>query len=612
MNSLTRKVVSAAVLLIVLLAAIPPSATAPDTDTDGDGLPDAWETSAGRAYGCDPRHADLLVYTIERSTMTDKVTDTINHATAFFNALNVGNPDGQRGIRLHVIRGPKTTDQNSSYSDLAKTYLPASLKGRAHFNVFSNDPGGQTNGNASISGVAEFGWNSFVHELGHQLGLNHEAIGFKVQSPVHASLMNYAYLDGFNGNENAIQFSDGRFASLRMTETSLDETLPFPIASLQFLANDPYRFAMKAVGSRTQVDWNRNGIFGEKGVRADINYQPSSWLGDRIKIEASLTAPAGAYVNKDFYVAYGVPAGRLRAIVLRKFLGGNRWGPRVATGLITAVGDPTLVADRGVLWVASQTPTGVDVVALQATGDGARVDGNLSATLPATRPARQPTLAVLDTRLVLFLHELGTNRVLALPYSGSGRTWGQEHDTGIKSLTTVGAAWHPIQHKAVIVATMNTNVKGRMAVYFRGVKDGLIDATGDDDWIGGKDGGNATIARPAVLVDTSRDAGPAGRVYAYYAASNPGLPVFFSMQVADKHFNGGWLERSAYDQWTITASAPAAVLGPTGEIAYCYRDQSNGMLNCSFAGSGVEPGEMGDADEVSFIRLQGLKRSLGR
>ncbi|HWW86864.1 MAG TPA: hypothetical protein VNZ26_24885, partial [Vicinamibacterales bacterium] len=63
---------------------------------------------------------------------------------------------------------------------------------------------------------------------------------------------------------------------------------------------------------------------------------------------------------------------------------------------------------------------------------------------------------------------------------------------------------------------------------------------------------------------------------------------------------------------TITASAPAAVLGPTGEIAYCYRDQSNGMLNCSFAGSGVEPGEMGDADEVSFIRLQGLKRSLGR
>ena len=66
-------------------------------------------------------------------------------------------------------------------------------------------------------------------------------------------------------------------------------------------------------------------------------------------------------------------------------------------------------------------------------------------------------------------------------------------------------------------------------------------------------------------------------------------------------------QRSAYDQWTITTSAPAAAVSPSGEITYCYRDQSNGMLNCSFAGSGVEPGEMGDADEVTFIRNQGLK-----
>ena len=79
-----------------------------------------------------------------------------------------------------------------------------------------------------------------------------------------------------------------------------------------------------------------------------------------------------------------------------------------------------------------------------------------------------------------------------------------------------------------------------------------------------------------------------------------------------ENFNGGWLERSAYDQWTISASAPAAALSPTGEIAYCYRDRSNSMLNCSFAGSGIEPGEMGDADEVTFIRTHGLKQSLAR
>lgn len=608
MNSRTRNVSRFVALLLALLPILWTSSAASDGDADGDGLPDSWEASAGRAFGCDPRHADLLVYTVERTSMTAKVDETIRRATAFYDGMNVGNPDGRRGIHLHVIRGPRTTS-TSDYVDLMRTYLPGPLKGRAHFEVFSDDPGGQTNGNASISGVSEFGWNSFVHELGHQLGLDHEARGFKVQSPLHASLMNYSYLDGFDGDPNGVHYSDGRFAKLRMKETDLDETLPFPIDALRFLAADPYHFALKAAGSSTQVDWNRNGIFGEKGVRADINYQPSSYLGDRMKVESIATAPVGAYAGRDFFVAYGVPAGGGRAIVLRKFLGGNRWGPRVATGLVNAVGDPTFVADRGVLWVASQTSTGVRVVALRPSGDGARPDDHLSAAFPAARPPRQPTLAMLDGQLLLFLHEIGTNRVFAMAYSGAGR-WGEARDTGIRSLTAVGVAWHPIRRQAVIVATANTNAKGRLVAYFRGVAAGQVAPAGTEDWIGGPGGPNATIARPAVFVDTGRDAGPGGRVYAYYAASQPGLPAFFSMQIADKSFGGGWLERSAYDQWTITATAPAAAMASDGTIAYCYRDASNGMLNCAFGGDGVEPGEMGDFDEVTFIRAQGLRESL--
>src|SRR5471032_516734 len=117
-------------LLIIVTSMNRPSNAAPGVDADHDGLPDAWETSAGRAFGCDPRHADLLVYAVERTTMTAKVNETIAKATAFFDGLQVTNPDGRRGIHLRVIRGPKTT-RPESYQDLMKVYLPPALRGRA-------------------------------------------------------------------------------------------------------------------------------------------------------------------------------------------------------------------------------------------------------------------------------------------------------------------------------------------------------------------------------------------------------------------------------------------------------------------------------------------------
>ena len=597
----------APLLLVALISTAGPSALS-DVDADNDGLADAWETTAGRAYGCDPRHADLLVYAVERTTMTAKVDETIARATAFFDRLRVDNPDGRPGIHLHVIRGPKTTN-GASYSDLMGIYLPPALRGRAHFHVFSDDPGGQTNGNASISGVAAIGWNSFVHELGHQLGLDHEARGFKIQSPLHASLMNYAYETTFNGSEDDVQFSDGRFAKWRMRETDLDETVPFPMSSVAFLGKDPYRFPLKADGANTQVDWNRNGIFGEKGVRADINYVDGTWLGDRTHLEASATAPIAAYLGHDLYLAYGVPPNRM--VVVRKQLGQDKWGPRIDTGLVNVVGDPTFVVQHGTLWVAAASQAGVNLVALRPSGDGARIESDLSTTLPSRAP-RQPTLAVLDDHLFLFLRDYRTGQVSYVRYGGTGQTWSDDRDLGLRSRTAPGVAWHPIRHQAAFVVTADANAPFRLALYFRGLTNGQLDTTGDWEWIGGANGGNAAAVRPAVLVDTTRDGGPNGRVYAYYRASIPNLPAFISMQVADHTFNGGWLERSAFDEWSTTASAPAAALNPSGDITYCYREQSNSMLTCSFNGTGIQDGEMGDFDELTFIRTHGLRESLAR
>ena len=115
-----------------------------------------------------------------------------------------------------------------------------------------------------------------MHELGHQLGLAHEPLGSGgVQSPIYASLMNYDYNYGFDGDVYKIQFSPGTFVKHKLNEASINETLPFPSTKLSFLTKGPYAFTIQADPASpltsTLVDFNRNGEFDERNVSADIN-----------------------------------------------------------------------------------------------------------------------------------------------------------------------------------------------------------------------------------------------------------------------------------------------------------------------------------------------------
>jgi hypothetical protein len=262
--------------------------------------------------------------------------------------------------------------------------------------------------------------------------------------------------------------------------------------------------------------------------------------------------------------------------------------------------------------VASATVAGTTaIVGFRPDGDGAKIDKGLGATLP-NRPLQNPTLAVLDDGLYLFLRAVATSRVGYRRYSGTGGAWDAEIITDLASKTAPGVAWNPLTHQAAIVTVKDANVPNRLVVNYRGLTNGHLDTAGTSDVMGGATGGTATQARPAVLVDTTRDAGASGRLYAYYMAGGAHDSAYFSMQIADRNFNGGWLERVAFDQWSTTASAPAAAMNSGGEIAYCYRNESDSVLKCSFRGTGIDPGEMGDADELTFIRTHGLKESLAR
>jgi hypothetical protein len=114
-------------------------------------------------------------------------------------------------------------------------------------------------------------WACFLHEFGHQVGLSHAGGPLWGMCPTYTSLMSYAYSYGFNDDGNQIHYSKGEFANLILNETKLVERLPFPLDRVRFLEKGPYRFKLEADGDATKVDWNRNGVFDEGTVRADID-----------------------------------------------------------------------------------------------------------------------------------------------------------------------------------------------------------------------------------------------------------------------------------------------------------------------------------------------------
>ncbi|PNA16519.1 hypothetical protein C1X78_26140, partial [Pseudomonas sp. MPR-R1B] len=76
-----------------------------------------------------------------------------------------------------------------------------------------------------------------------------------------------------------------------LKETDLDETIPLPYEKVKFLEKAPYHFRLKPNGKTTLIDWNWNGIFGEKHIRADINYSYSTNAGRRDEVGKTKTAP---------------------------------------------------------------------------------------------------------------------------------------------------------------------------------------------------------------------------------------------------------------------------------------------------------------------------------
>ncbi len=301
-------------------------------DRDGDGLLNIWEEQEGinvdgdpdleiDLSGADPDRKDIFV---EVDVMAgvgfdQQAINDVIRAFADAPAAMVNNPDGSRGIQLHVVRdGDRPTNEPLALTpsdDLPPEYYSikdsffGSEDDRNHPNwddirsarllayryclwadtVIDSDKDplyGVAEGIPSNDFIVadrpivedfpdilrENRASTFMHELGHTLGLGHGGQDHENNKPNYLSIMNYAYVSPWNiitaqGTNVAdywrLDFS--RKAMIDLDETNLDEakSLQGPAGRVVFYNSaaetDPEPVSRTiSPSNRPTMNWNRN------------------------------------------------------------------------------------------------------------------------------------------------------------------------------------------------------------------------------------------------------------------------------------------------------------------------------------------------------------------
>jgi len=286
-----------------------------EKDTDGDGIPDAWEQN-GIDVDCDGQidldlpmlgadwlHKDIFV---EIDYMGGLGTVGHNHEPRLGSIWNVqeafakapvSNPDGTQGINLHYIIDEATYGEHkdvinwgdfdsiksANFGTLDERQNPKTIQAKKlvyHYALFAhNYPGGSGSGEApgndfivalgaSATRAEEDG--TFMHELGHNLGLYHggdirqKKVNYK---PNYLSVMNYLFQFDYKVPGRPLDYSWIELPTLN--EASLVENNgiqgPPGLRTAYSLPNG----TSVVVSADSPIDWNLDGEFTT--VAANIN-----------------------------------------------------------------------------------------------------------------------------------------------------------------------------------------------------------------------------------------------------------------------------------------------------------------------------------------------------
>jgi hypothetical protein len=276
-------------------------------DTDGDALLDGWEVYGVNgidlhAKGASPLHKDIFIemdYMGRDSARYGLApnSDVLRRIEAIFAFAPISNPDGRTGIDIHLELGnevPYDEDLDPSadeFAALKEMNFDAARAPVYHYMIWANGRDGDRSSGRSFAipnsdFVVTLGlWNggeggtnaqkigTFVHELGHDLGLRHGGTDNENYKPNHLSVMNYFFqMDGVQRG-GGFFYDYQRFSIPSLNEQALNENVGLgQEAALQGYDTRFWLLADKSleVPANGEIDWDNNGTL-DSAVERDLN-----------------------------------------------------------------------------------------------------------------------------------------------------------------------------------------------------------------------------------------------------------------------------------------------------------------------------------------------------
>lgn len=287
-------------------------------DTDDDSLYDPWEVLGLDADGdgiadltlpdANPLHKNLYV---EVDAMVDRAPSmsTVNRVVDAFANSSVSNLDGTTGVTLHIElddtnipRGRWATSPWSDFDDTKDDYFGTSTQRNNpnwedietakkmiyRYCIFAESQGtGTTSGRAEIGGndfmVTLGRWSTpggtpdqqagtFMHELGHTLGLKHGGGDSANYKPNYFSVMNYTWQYPKSNYWQHWKLDYSRMEYNDLNEWSLDENEGIGGRTDAVVPIDKARESPRLVPEGGPVDWNGDGDTEDTDVERNVNW----------------------------------------------------------------------------------------------------------------------------------------------------------------------------------------------------------------------------------------------------------------------------------------------------------------------------------------------------